>query len=214
MMAEANLGRLSWKVRFPSVRSTQGGGRVEGALAISSTRRGGRGIDLESRWKTRRVDVFRLSNEVGRSTSLARGEITGDITLNGNSIQKLDDLTGRFNFSLGRTRGAGVPGLVAVSRFLGPISLVNQTFDVGEAKGIIGGGAITVDEFWLGSDSALVQADGKVYIQSGRMDLNAMIATGDYRDVAANFAQLAQEYALRTLLPTSAILDVTELLRD
>ncbi|TWU48029.1 AsmA family protein [Rubripirellula reticaptiva] len=214
LMAEANVGRKSWKVRFPSVRSTQGGGQVEGALALNSTRSGGRGIDMESRWNTRRVDIFRLSNEVGRSTSLARGEITGDISLNGKSIQNLADLSGRFNFSLGQTRGAGIPGLVAVSRFLGPISLVNQTFNVGEAKGIIGGGAITVDEFWLGSDAALVQADGKVYIQGGRLDMNALIATGDYRDIAANFAQLAQQYALRTLLPTSAILDVTELLRD
>ena len=85
---------------------------------------------------------------------------------------------------------------------------------MGEVKGLIGRGAITVDEFWLGSDTALVQADGKVYIRSGRMDLNATIATGDYGDVAANFAQLAQQYAFRSLLPASAILDISDLLLD
>ena len=46
------------------------------------------------------------------------------------------------------------------------------------------------------------------------MNLNVLVATGDYRDIAANFTQLAQRYALRSLLPASAILSVTELLRD
>ncbi|MDA8745377.1 AsmA-like C-terminal region-containing protein, partial [Rubripirellula amarantea] len=212
--ADANLTQMSWTLRFPSVRSTQGGGQVQGELALSSTRRGGRGVDLESRWRTRRVDFSKLTKQLGRSSSIAQGELTGDLTLNGKSIQSLDDLRGRFGFQLGQTRGASIPGLVGVSQFLGPISLVNQTFDVGEVNGVIGGGAITIDEFWIGSDTALVQADGKVFIRSGRMDLNALIATGDYRDIAADFSQLARRYALRSLLPTSAILDITELLRD
>ncbi|MCM2371113.1 AsmA-like C-terminal region-containing protein [Aporhodopirellula aestuarii] len=214
LTAEANVLRQSWKVRFASVRSSQGGGEVEGELSLASTRRGSGGVDLESRWHTRRVDFVRLTQQLGRSTSVARGEITGDLTLNGKSIQSVDDLNGRFRFALGQTRGSAIPGMVGVSRFLGPVSLVNQRFDVGEAKGFIGRGAITFDEFWVGSDSALVQADGKVFIRSGRMDLNALIATGDYRDIAANFAQLAQQYALRSLLPASAILDISELLRD
>lgn len=214
LAADANVGRKSWKVRFPSVRSNQGGGQLKGELSLASSRTGGSGVDLASRWLTRRVDFFRLSRKIGQSSSLARGEITGDLTLSGKSIRGLDDLNGRFNFALGQTRGAAIPGLMGVSRFLGPISLVNQTFDVGEVKGLIGRGAITVDEFWLGSDSALVQADGKIFIRSGRMDLNALIATGDYGDIATNFAQLAQEYALRSLLPASLILDISELLLD
>ncbi|WP_404304576.1 AsmA family protein [Neorhodopirellula lusitana] len=214
LAANANVTRQSWDLRFPSVRSSQGGGQVEGELFLASTRRGGRGIDLESRWHTRRVDFVRLTQKLGQSTSVARGEITGDLTLNGKAIESLDDLTGRFRFALGQTRGAAIPGLLGASRFLGPVSLVNQSFDAGEANGVIGGGAVTFDEFWVGSDSALIQADGKVFIRSGRMDLNALIATGDFGDIAANFAQLAQQYALRSLLPTSAILDISELLRD
>ncbi|EMI40508.1 AsmA family protein [Rhodopirellula sp. SWK7] len=214
LAADANVTRQSWQLRFPSVRSRQGGGQVDGELSLASTRRGGRGVDLESRWHTRRVDFVRLTQQLGQSTSVAKGEITGDLTLNGNAIESVDDLTGRFRFALGQTRGAAIPGLIGVSRFLGPVSLVNQRFDVGEAKGVIGAGAVTFDEFWVGSDNALVQADGRVYIRSGRMNLNALIATGDYRDIAANFTQLAQQYALRSLLPASAILDVSELLRD
>lgn len=212
LIANADLRSLGWSVDFPSVRSRVGGGQLEGGLLISSGRSGG--VDMSSRWKTRRMDIVRLTDQIGRSSSLASGEISGEISLRGKSIQSVDDLSGRFDFKLGETRSAAVPGLLAASRFLGPISLANHSFDVGEAKGIIGKGVVVLDEFWLGSDNALVQADGKVYLRSGRLDLNALIATGDYRDIAANFAQLAQQYALRSLLPASAILSVSELLRD
>ncbi|TWT82353.1 hypothetical protein CA13_38150 [Planctomycetes bacterium CA13] len=212
--ADADIGHQSWKLRFPSVRSSLGGGQVEGELSLGSPRSGGRGVDFISRWRTRRVDFFRLTTQLGKSNSLAHGEITGDLALRGKSIRSIDDLAGRFDFKLGQTRGAAIPGLIGVSRFLGPASLATQTFDVGAANGMIGGGAVVIDEFWMGSDTALVQADGKIFIRSGRMDLNAMIATGDYRDIVANFAQLAQQYALRSVLPTSAILDISELLRD
>lgn len=214
MIVEASLTRGSWKVRFPTIRSSQGGGRVEGELVLASSRSGGGGVDLLSRWHTRRVDFVRLTQQLGRSNSLAHGEITGDLTLNGKKIQGWDDLAGRFDFRLGRTQGGAIPGLLGVSRFLGPVSLVSETFDVGQVKGVIGAGAVQVDEFWIGSDTALVRADGKVFLRSGRMDLNALIATGDYRDIAANFTQLAQQYALRSWLPASAILDVSDLLRD
>ncbi|WP_236620902.1 AsmA family protein [Rhodopirellula sallentina] len=214
LTADADVSRQSWTVRFPAVRSSQGGGQVEGELSLASTRRGGNGIDLESRWRTRRVDFVRLIQQLGQSTSVAQGEITGDLTLSGKSIESIDDLNGRFRFTLGQTRGAAIPGLLGISRFLGPISLVNQRFDAGEAKGVIGRGAVTIDEFWVGSDSALVRADGKVFLRSKRMDLNALVATGDYRNIAVNLTQMAQQYALRSLLPSSAILDISELLRD
>lgn len=212
LVANANLNSLKWGLTFPSIRSSAGGGQIEGELMVSSARNSG--FDLSSRWKTRRVDFFRLTNQIGRSSSLARGEISGEMSLRGKSIRKVEDLSGRFDFQLGRTRGSAFPGLIAASQFLGPVSIANQSFDVGQAKGVIGKGSVVIDEFWIGADNALVQADGKVNLRSGRMNLNVLIATGDFRDIAANFTQLAQRYALRSLLPTSAIISVTELLRD
>ncbi|QDV87440.1 AsmA-like C-terminal region-containing protein [Planctomycetes bacterium TBK1r] len=212
LVATANLRTWHWDLSIPSVRSSVGGGQLDGELHLASGRRGG--VDMTSRWKTRRVDVFRLTNPFGRSSSLATGEVTGEISLGGKSVRSVDDLAGRFDFQLGRTRGAAIPGLIAASQFLGPVSLAGQTFDVGEAKGMIGQGVVVIDEFWLGADNALVRADGKLYLRSGRMDMIALIATGDYRDIAANLSQLAQKYALRSLLPASAIFSVTELFRD
>lgn len=212
LAANVNLRTLGWDVRFPAIRSRVGGGQLEGELKLASGRRGG--VDLLSQWKTRRVDFFRLVHQLGGSHSLARGEISGELSLEGKSIRELDDLAGRFNFQLEQTRGAAIPGLAAASQFLGPVSLASQSFDTGRARGVIGQGVVAVDEFWLGSDAALVQADGKVFLRSGRMDLKAIIATGDYRDIATNFAELVQRYALRSFLPTSAVLSVSELLRD
>jgi hypothetical protein len=212
LVANADLRSWKWNLEFPAVRSSVGGGQLEGELYLESAVRGG--VNMASRWKTRRVDFFRLTNQLGQSSTLASGDISGELFLRGKSVKSIEDLSGRFAFKLERTRGAAIPGLTAASEFLGPVSLATQSFDTGEAKGIIGKGVVVIDEFWLSSRSVLVRADGKVFLRSGRMDLNAMIATGDYRDVAVDFAEIAQQYALNTLVPASAILSVSELLRD
>lgn len=209
-----NLPRLSWTALFPTIRSSIGGGQLDGELELSSTRRGGSGVDLQSRWRTRRVDFSRLTKQLGSSTAIAQGEITGELSLEGKSVESIDDLSGRFAFEFGETRGAGVPGLMGISRLLGPVSLTSQTFRQGEANGTVGRGAVAIDEFWLSSESVLIRADGKIFIRSGRMDLETLVATGDYQDVAADFARLARQYALRAILPAAAIIDVSDLLCD
>ncbi len=203
-----------WKLRLPTITARVGGGSLEGDLEVSSSHRGVHGVNLSSRWKTRRVDFFRLSDQLGQANNLATGQITGEITLGGKSVRSIDDIAGRFRFRLGETRGGAVPGLVGAGRWLGPVSLATEKFDVGEARGVIGNGILTMDEFWLGSDAALVRADGRIFLKSKRLEMEALIATGDYRDVAYDVQQLAQRYLLRTLLPGSAILDISELLRD
>lgn len=214
LIAEANVATKKWSIRFPTIKSNVSGGRIEGQCKLSSSTRRRQSVDLETRWQMNRVDLFQLLNRAGQSTSLASGEFTGRLTLTGKSVESVDDLAGKFQFSLGDTRGAAVPGLLNVGRYLGPVSLVTETFDVGEAKGTIGGGALIMEDFWLGSDAALVKADGKFYLRSGRLDVNALIATGDYSDIAVNFAQLAKKYALQSLLPSSAVLSISDLLRD
>ncbi|MEM1069814.1 MAG: AsmA-like C-terminal region-containing protein [Planctomycetota bacterium] len=212
VIARLDLNHLAWSVHLPSIRSHVGGGQLEGEMLVKSSHRGG--LDLDSTWKSQRVDFLRLMNQLGTSTSFAQGKVSGVLTIDGKDVEAIDDVTGRFNFRLEQTQGAAIPGLVAASQLLGPISLARQSFDVGEAKGVIGKGVVSVDEFWLGSDTALVRADGKLYVRSGRMDLQAMIATGDYGDVAVNFSKIAQQYAIQTLIPASAIVSVTEILRD
>ncbi len=211
---DADLATRRWNLRLPTIAGSVGGGSLEGELAVSSANPSVRGVNLSSRWKTRRVDFFRLSEQVGQATKVATGEITGELTLGGRSVRSIDDVAGRFRFQLGETRGSSLPGIIGVGQWLGPVSLATEKFDVGEARGVIGNGVLTMDEFWLGSDAALIRADGRIYLKSQRMDMEALIATGDYGDVAYDVQRLAQQYALRTLLPGSVILDISNLLRD
>jgi len=208
-----DASRLKWKLNLPAIASNVGGGWLDGELAVSS-HRGKTGVDLASRWKTRQVDLFRLGQPHGGSQSRATGQVTGELNLGGKAVSSVDDLAGRFDFRLGKTQGAAVPGLVGISRFLGPISLATEKFDTGAARGVIGNGVVTIDEFWMGSDAALVQADGQLYLRTKRLNFDAIIATGDYGDIALDFQQLIEDYVLRTFLPASAILDLSELLRD
>lgn len=214
IFVDADVLTNRWKLRLPTITANIGGGSLEGELAVSSSHRSTGGVDLASRWKTRRVDFFRLSDQLGQATSLATGEITGELTLGGKSVRSIDDVAGRFRFRLGETRGGAIPGLVGVSQWLGPVSLATEKFNVGEANGVIGNGVLTMDEFWLGSDAALIRADGRIYLKSKRMDMEALIATGDYRDLSVDLQRIAQQYLLRTLLPGSVILDISDLLRD
>jgi hypothetical protein len=160
------------------------------------------------------VNFLQLSDQLGTPSSLARGDISGELSLQGKSVRSIDDLAGRFEFKLSDTQGAAIPGLAGVSRFLGPFSLATQSFDVGGASGIVSQGVVNVTKFWLGSNDALVRADGKIYLASGRMDMKVVIATGDYTGVAAEFTQLAQANILAAVLPASAVLRVSEILRD
>lgn len=212
VVANANLRKLQWKIGFPSIRSSVGGGRLEGSLNVESSLRSG--VDVKSHWKTRDVDFFRLTHGLGQSTSIASGDISGVLTIGGKSVSSIEDLAGRFDFQLEQTRGAAIPGLTAASEFLGPISLATESFDRGGTRGIIQHGVVIVDEFWLSSSSVLVKSHGKVFLQSGRMELDAMIATGDFRNVVFDVSQFAQRYAINTLIPASTLWSVSELLEN
>lgn len=212
LFAKLDLASLSWGARFPNVSARVGRGQLDGEAWFRSTRGGG--IDLATSWRAKRVDFVQLAQQFGTPTSLARGRLSGGLTLEGKAVRGVEDLAGRFSFRLSNTRGAAIPGLAEASSLLGPISLATQSFEAGEAKGIIGRGAVVINEFWLGSDDALVRADGKIYLASKRMDLMAVIATGDYSDIAADFNQLATDNLLAAVLPAAAVLRVSELLRD
>ncbi|TWT74122.1 AsmA-like C-terminal region-containing protein [Allorhodopirellula solitaria] len=211
---DADIVNRRWKLRLPTITAQVGGGSLDGDVTVASSQRGASGVDLSSQWKARRVDFFRLSDQLGQATSRATGEITGDLSIGGKSVRSVDDIAGRFRFRLGETRGGAVPGLAGAGRWLGPVSLATEQFHVGEARGVIGNGVLTMDEFWLGGDAAVVRADGRIFLRSKRMDMEALIATGDYRDIAFDLQQLAEQYLLRTLLPGSVILDISDLLRD
>jgi len=105
--------------------------------------------------------------------------------------------------------------VVLEKRLLRPCAAsATERFDVGEAKGVVGNGAIRFEELWVGSDNALVRAEGRVFLRNGGLDMTALIATGDFADLSTSFAEVARRYAMQAVLPISVILTVSDLIRD
>ncbi len=204
----------NWRLRFRDVRSEVGRGRLVGEATLSHSAGSPNGFDLQSRWRADRVDLVRFARDLGSRSSIASGEVSGRVRLGGRRIVSTKDLSGRFDLKLGDTRGAAIPGLVSASRFLGPLSLANTEFDAGQATGIVQGGVLVLQEFWLRSREALVHADGRIVLANGAMDIEATIATGDFTTFADGYVQTAQQYALRSFLPTTALIDLTRICRD
>ncbi len=202
-----------WRVKLDRVEGQTAGGQITGEVAVSQSTAVG-GVDLSSQFRGRRVDFVRLTSQLGRPVSVASGTVTGTARIGGRGVRGLRDLNGSFDFRLGQTRGAAVPGLIAASRFLGPLSLATTRFDRGEASGILSSGAVIFDEVTLVSDSALVRADGQVFLPSGRLNLGLFVATGSNGLLQLNLQRIAQRVALQAIIPLPVIFEVADLFQN
>jgi hypothetical protein len=203
-----------WGLRFSPFRFSLGMGEIEGTVELASPRSGGGGVDLDSSWDVRRVDVSALAAEFGKTQSYAHGRLSGDLTLGGRSIASADDLRGRFRMTLGETQGAAIPGMRGIERLLGPVSVMTTTFDRGEAAGAIGAGSVRLQRFALASDNVAILANGSVYLRSGRMNLDTLVATGDFSEAGNALRATVRDYALATVVPSAAVLRLVDLLED
>ena len=100
----------------------------------------------------------------------------------------------RFDVELDGTEARAVPGLPSTQNYLGAVSLGGIRFDEGRMRGSVGGGAVVLQEFWLLDEQLRVYADGSVRLADGRMDVGAVLNTGDFS---------AQNLLLRQLATTA-----------
>ncbi len=211
--ADNNLAR--WSLDLNSIETSLDRGKIQGDASFrSSTIRPG-AFDMSSQWQARRIDFTRLLEETaGSSSSYARGNLTGNLTLSGKGIRGAGDLNGRFDVELDGTQARAIPGLMFAQSYLGALSLTGTQFDQGRARGSIGAGIARIDEFWLRSDRVRVWADGRVQIPSGRMDVEAVISTG--ADGASGLASnaVARQLVVGASLPLAAIVEVNQLISN
>ena len=202
-----------WQADFERLHLQLGRGTVESALHLSSAGRG-RGFDMTSSSKARRVDFARLLKTEAGAFSLADSRASGELTLGGKAIRDLGDLTGRFDVALNGTDARAVPGLLKTQAYLGAASLASVRFDEGRMRGIVGGGAIKLHEFWLISNRLRVFADGSIRLGDGRMDMAAVLNTGDFQ--AQNFLlrQVANVASGGIAVPLDLIVEVNQVLSD
>ncbi|MEM6470979.1 MAG: AsmA-like C-terminal region-containing protein [Planctomycetota bacterium] len=182
---------LRWKVDLPNVQSGLAGGKLRGGLHLRSSS-SPTSIHMDSRWRVTHVNFEEvLSQSIGSST-IGRGDLTGDLMLSGRNIRSSRDLKGRFRFSLGGTDATAVPGLSTAEALLGVGALPGTRFAGGEAVGQISKNQIRFQDLRLASDRIGMRAEGSVSIDSKRVDLRAELSTGNFQgqDVLLNLAGL------------------------
>lgn len=213
--AAGNNDLSRWELQLPSIRGELASGRMSGDLVLKSSSFRTGAADLSSRWQLDRIDFGKLlGDHSGSIKSYAHGRLSGDLTLGGRAIRSSQDLTGRFSARLGDTQSAAIPGLVSADRYLGLISLTNTRFTAGAMRGVIGGGAARLDEFWLRGNLARVWADGKVQLNSGRIDMNVVISTGNYIFGEDHIIAFASQLAMQAVLPITSLIEVNRLLSN
>lgn len=206
--------RRHWEISLPSVQGELAGGRIAGEAKLSSSSIGSGAFDLSSRWRARSVDFGALLSTFGSSSSVAHGQLSGNVSLGGRTIRDTADLVGRFDARLNATQARAVPGLVKADQFLGLLSLQGLQFDEGGVTGVIGSGAATIDEFWLRSPQIKVWSDGKVYLANRRLDLDVVIATSSFGFGSSQAVALASQLAIQSVLPVTTLLEVNQLLSN
>ncbi|MGI9473293.1 MAG: AsmA-like C-terminal region-containing protein [Rubripirellula sp.] len=203
-----------WSARFPSIQGEMAKGQLGGELILSSSSSRSKAFDMSSRWNVRRIDFGQLLTSSEVSSRIAHGRVSGELTLGGRGIRSLQDLNGRFDAKLGTTQAAAIPGLVQADQFLGLITLSGSQFKEGRAKGVVGAGQATIDQFELSSDRTKVWSQGKIRLDNLRMDMEVIISTGNFRLGDQQLVAFAGQLAMQSVFPLTTLVEVNRILRD
>ncbi|WP_153558464.1 AsmA-like C-terminal region-containing protein [Roseimaritima sediminicola] len=202
----------SWRADLNRIQLRTLRGKWTGQASVASTV-DRRGIKLASHWKADRVDFTDLFPTRSGPISLGTARASGELTLGGRSIRGLSDLEGRFAAELDGTEARAVPGLPDTQNYLGAVSLGSVRFDQGRMEGVIRGGAVVLDEFWLLDSQLRVFADGKIRLADGRMAIDAVLNTGDFAAQNILLRRLAG-FAGEAAVPLSVVIQANELLSN
>ncbi len=201
---------IAWRLVAPRVRSGVAGGSIDGNVSVASAPGGRSGVRLDSRWRLSHVDFEDLVSAAGGTTTVGRGDVSGELRLGGRDVQGLRDLTGEFRARLGGTDATAVPVLASTGPILGVASLAGNRFTSGDLRGNIRGGAAQIRELTLRGDRMRVIAEGRVGMTDGRIDMQAVIATGNFEAQNIAIALLIE----RAIVPLSVVSTVNRIASD
>ncbi len=208
-----SLGHGAWSAEFPAVVGTVAGGRFTGDAHLRSSYRASR-FALQSKWSFNRVDFAELMLQAGGSqSSIASGQAKGELVLEGDSIAGISDLRGSFKTELDGTESYAIPGLKEAQRFLGAIPLAGIRVEEGRMNGTIAGGRARIEEFVIRSPQLRLWAEGSVLLSNQRMDLEAVVSTGNFRSNQLVDAYL-QTVAISYVEPIAILIRVNRLLSN
>jgi hypothetical protein len=190
---------FEWLIDFDHMQTAVAGGRGEGRLVLRSAVGHRKGLDLESNWRLTHVN-FRDILRRGAGTALVgRGDVTGTVTLAGKNVRSEKDLVGQFRFQLGGTDAGAVPGIVSAGSFIGAAGIPSTRFRTGHAYGRIGRGVARIEDAVLTAPTLGFEADGIVDLSSGRLDINAVLATGNFQGQTSILRQTLRPQVVDTI---------------
>ncbi len=202
-----------WNILLPSISGQVGNGRVQGMLEFDSAFRATK-FDLRSNWQVDRVDFAKLMYESGAgSASRAKGQVSGRLVVNADAMSTVDDLYGKFEFQLGGSGAGSIPGLTDAQNFLGSLALTGVRFQEGSMRGVISGGRANVKDFQLQSAQLMVWAEGNMQLASQIVNMDAVIATGNF-DVSPLLMGVLQVVAARDIPALSLWIELNRLLSN
>lgn len=196
---------LRWSAQFPAIQSSLADGRFKGRLEVSSASSSRRGFDLQSNWRMHHVDFERLLETYVGSTTLGRGNVTGNLTLYGQDIRGSRDLRGEYDVVLGGTDATAVPGLASADSLIGATSLASTRFTSGSSRGRIFRGDLIIESLAMASDHVALQSEGRVNLANSRMDVSMVLATGNFQGQELLLEQFGTRALRELLLPLSQV---------
>ncbi|EMI16692.1 hypothetical protein RMSM_06389 [Rhodopirellula maiorica SM1] len=213
MLASYSLGSGQWDASFSSIHGEVARGRLQGVAKLKSSYRPNR-FDLSSQWSFERVNFAKfIADAGGGSFSYANGQVRGRLVLGGEAIASSADLRGTFSTELDGSQASAIPGLSEAQRFLGAVPLAGIRIEDGQLSGTITRGRARIDEFVLSSPQLKVWADGYVQLDNLRMDVEAVISTGNFQT-----SQLMEVYlqiaSFTSLSPVALFIRINQLLSN
>ena len=148
-----------------------------------------------------------LLAQAGAVGQLASGRIDATVTLSGQDVHSLNDLTGSVQGRLHNVAPNALPVFQQIVPYLaGGLGGIN--FDHGELRARIRSGALVIERLSLEGSSAKVYASGRVTM-SGALDLDVMASNEQIPGGVVGPALLAR-LAIGASNPVSLLLEVNE----
>jgi hypothetical protein len=168
--------RVPFTLRFdPKTLATEidapdGAGQLgHGRFRLALTARAAQTTSLQLQANVTDADLQPLFAQAGVAIQMGSARVSGTVTLGGQSIRTLNDLTGLVRMRLRNVQPAALPGFQRLEPYLTG-GLQGSSFSEGELVARIAGGALHIERFSLTSTSARLFASGRVAL-SGALDL-------------------------------------------
>lgn len=157
------------------------------------------------------VDLQTLIRPFLSSTTLAAGTVTGQFSFTGNNVHSIDDLSGNITASFSQAQALQVPGLSAITPYIGMGP--TTTFQRGSLRAQLDHGVLRIQSLALVGGTFKLFADGTMSL-AGALNLNVVAKTGDVGLPTCRIGVLGLRIPITGPLPVTLLVEASNLLAN